>query len=72
MIISLLGLVNEDAGLGVCVGKLDVLWLPYWANLGTGGTYYSLYFFSEGLVEQCVYKGIDSRVEQNHRVRNDD
>ena len=32
--------------------------------------YHSLHLFSELLVQQGIYKRIDSRVEEHHRVRN--
>ena len=53
--------------------KLDALSLI--VRLSHGGrwasaAYHSLHLLSELLVQQSIYKGVDSRVEQDHRVRN--
>ena len=59
---------------GGAVSQLDVVSNPHGLNpwyRGTSAANNSLHLILELLVQQSVYKRIDSRIEQHHCVRND-
>ena len=39
-------------------------------NSGSSAAYHDLEFVPESLVQQSIYKRVDSRIEHDHRVRN--